>query len=899
MKISLNMNGKPVEADPGESILTVARRNHVDIPTLCNYKSEINGVCRLCMVEVGNPPRLIPSCSTSVENGMVINTESAKLDEYRKSLLSMTLRNHTPHPNGQDARCQLDGYAGKYAVEVRETVPESLSSLDYSHPSIVFDPNLCILCRKCLIACDTDQVNEVIGLTGRGGNTRITFDLDKPMGESSCLSCGACVDVCPTGALTEKGWEPADRTVVSICPYCAVGCSIQYGIKDDRIIWAKGYDSGSVNDGKLCVKGKFGFEFEMSSDRLTVPLIRKEIGKREAIGDRSIKEVFREATWDEALDLIADNIKKTRSRHGNLSLGGIACDRATNEDVFAFQKFMRSVLGSDNVDQSATLCHSPSASMLSYATGAGASTNPIDDIKNARTILMAGSNVDRAHPVLSSVIKRALKNGTSLILVDPRKIEISRFADMELNIRPGTDTMLFSAMAKYILDSGLADNDFIRDRTEDFEDFKDSLEPFTLARAAEVTGISADRIRKAAIKYATQKPSMIFWTLGITEHDNGSDNVSSLVNLALITGNMGKPGTGANPIRGQNNVQGGADMGAVAGSLPGYQGLLDPAVRKKFEEKWKVQLPDFAGWKSTEMVDAALRGMLKMMYISGENSVRSHPDSKSVVTAFKKLDFLVVQDIFMTETAEYADVVLPAASALEKSGTFTNTERRVQLITPVLKPTGQAKPDWEIYTDLAKRLDYDLGFTSSAEIMDEIASLAPSYAGISHERLKNEILQWPVADKNSSGTKILHVGTFKRGKGRFRKVSWKSRDIVNETQFPYTLITGRYRQQYHTATMTARSKTIQEIDPGPSVEMNPEDMLREKVANHEEVDLVSATGEIRVRLSSNPNLVKGTMFTTFHYHDLNANVLTARIYDPPTKTPAYKDTRVRLKKIVN
>lgn len=897
MQVNITINGKAIAADSAETILEVAKRNQIDIPTLCSYKSELNGVCRLCMVEMGTPPRMVPSCSTKVQKDMVVQTESKSIDSYRKNLLSMIVREHPGHPNRQVERCKLDAYADQFSIKHNGDAHEDLSTLDYSHPAIVFDPELCIQCRRCLIACDKDQVNEVIGLTGRGSGTRITFDLDVPMGESSCVSCGACVDACPTGALSEKGWEPAEKTVVSICPYCAVGCSIEYGLSGDRIIWARGYESDSVNGGKLCVKGKFGYEFTMSEDRLSRPLIRIEQGKREELDGRGIKEVFREATWDEALDLIAEKVRHVRKEYGNLSLGGIACDRGTNEDVYAFQKLMRAVMGTDNVDQSATLCHSPSAAMLSYATGAGASTNSINDIKNAKTILIAGSNVDRAHPVLSSEIKRAIRNGADLILVDPRKTEMSRFAHMELNLKPGTDTMLFSAMAKYILDSDLADEEFARERTENFEEFKRSLKPFTLERASEVTGISMDRIREAAELYATQKPSMIFWTLGITEHDNGSDNVSSLVNLALVTGNLGKPGTGTNPIRGQNNVQGGADMGAVAGSLPGYQGILDPVVREKFRKKWNVDVPGFSGWKSTEMIESALRGMLKLMYITGENSVRTHPDSKSVVEAFRKLDFLVVQDLFMTQTAEYADVVLPAASTLEKSGTFTNTERRVQLVKPIVKPPGDARADWEIYVDLAKRLDYDLGFRTSAEIMDEIASLAPSYAGISHERLETEILKWPVKDKESPGTEILHVGTFKRGKARFRKVSWKSRDLVNESEYPYVLITGRYRQHYHTATMTGRSSTIQKVAPSPAVEMNPEDMLQEKVVDHEEVDIVSDTGKIRASVSSNPGLPRGTMFTTFHYRGLAANVLTPRKYDPPTNTPAYKDTRVRLDKI--
>lgn len=897
MSVKIKLNGESIEASEGKTILQAAREAGVEIPNLCSYENHTNGVCRICLVEVGNPGRMVPSCSTTVSENMEIQTETGQLKEYRKGLLSLAMKEHPEHTGKDEEKCKLEDYAELYSVPTGRQRSEFQVTIDESHPGIAYDPALCIMCRKCVIACDQDQVNEVIAISGRGAKSKIVFDLDAPMGKSSCASCGACVDSCPTGALIEKGWEPAERTEVSICPYCAVGCSVEYGIKGDSIIWARGYSGSDVNNGKLCVKGKFGWEFEMSKDRLTVPLIRKKIGDRAPLNGQKIDDVFRKATWDEALDLVAEKIRQSRGLYGSRSLGGIACDRATNEDVYAFQKFMRAALGTDNVDQSATLCHAPSAAMLSYATGAGASTNSMEDVRVARTIIMVGSNVDRAHPVLSSEIKQAARNGARLIIVDPRKVELTNHAYMHLLLKPGTDVVLFSAMAKFILDNKLEDRKFIQERTENFEEFEQSLSLFTLEYASKVTGISESDIARVATMYAKDGPAIIFWTLGITEHENGSDNVSSLINLAFITGNVGKPGTGLSPIRGQNNVQGGADMGAVAGSLPGYQPISSSDNRAKFGNMWKVELPENPGWKSTEMIDAAEKGLLKLMYITGENSVRSHPDTQGTIDALRKLDFLIVQDIFLTETAELADVVLPAASTFEKSGTFTNTERRVQLTKKIFDPPGEALPDWEIYTRLAQRLDYDLRFNSSSNIMDEIASLVPTYAGISHDRLTGNGLQWPVRDKSSGGTKLLHTESFMRGKGRFRLVSWRERDAVFEKTYPYNIIIGRQREHYHTATMTARSRVIRGVEKGSYLEMNPDDMVAEKINEGQEIEVQSKTGKVRGSAKANSDVPSGIIFTTFHYSELPTNFLTPPTFDPPTKTPAYKDTRVKIVKV--
>ncbi|CCC81903.1 formate dehydrogenase subunit alpha [Thermoproteus tenax] len=881
------LNGREVEARDGETVLELARRNGVEVPTLCYYEGFVNGTCRICVVEING--RLAPACITRVAEGMKIETESPRVLEARRTLLRLLVKSHSHSSETERARCKVCSLAEAHGLEKAPVVRGA--PLDDTHPAIVFNPSACVMCRRCVIACSMDQNNDVITVVGRGAGSAIAFDDGVPLGASSCVSCGACVDACPTGALMEKGWEPAEKVAETVCPYCGTGCVVEYGVKGGRIIWARG-GRGSSNEGKLCIKGKFGFEYANSPERLRRPLIRRPGVPKGPLNGRRVEEVFREATWEEALSLVAEKIKEIKAKYGPAAIAGIMSDRSTNESIYAFQKLMRCAVGTDNIDQSATLCHEPSAWALALQLGYGAATNPVADVLNARTIVVVGSNMGETHPVIAAYVKRAAKAGAHLILVNPLRTELSRYAELELNIRPGTDVVLFSAMARYILEMGWHDREFVEKYTEGFQEWAKSLEPFTLEFAERVTGVPASAIKEAARLYALEKPSMIMWTLGITEHEYGTENVSALANLALLTGNVGRPGAGLMPLRGQNNVQGGADMGAAPGRLPGYQPLTDPAVRGKFEEAWRCRLPEFVGFRSTEMVEMARRGVIKMMYIVGENSVRSHPDARAVAEALSRLEFLVVQDIFLTETAEYADVVLPAvSSALEDEGTFTNTERRVQATHKVVEPPGDARPDWQIFIELAKRLGYDMGFSSPAEIIAELSRLAPIFAPLPERRSAESSGLWTGRERPYS------TPPASPGAGQIQTNLLEQPDVVLERLYPYVLITGRERAQYHTATMTMRSTLTRIMARGPVVEMNPEDMKAEGLADGQVVYLVSPAGKVRAKIKASDRVPRGVLFTTFHYSDLWINAVVPAVLNPFTKTPAYKDARVRIERV--
>jgi formate dehydrogenase alpha subunit len=720
--------------------------------------------------------------------------------------------------------------------------------------------------------------------------------------EVGCEFCGACVDSCPTGALADlatRGIAKPDRVVTTICPYCGVGCQLKLEVKDEKIIASKPDPDGSANHGQACVKGRFGIaEFVHHPERLTSPLIRKN-------GE------LKEASWDEALELVAEGLKHYTPNE----VAVIASAKCTNEENYIMQKFGRAVLGTNNIDHCARLCHAPTVAGLVQSFGSGAMTNSIEEAEGAACIFAIGTNTTVSHPVIGLRIKRAVQNGARLIVANPMKVDICRFADIWLRLRPGTDVALLMGMMRVIVDESLLDSSFIEQRCQDFDAFKDSLSDFDLGSAERVTGVPSKQIVEAARIYATSKPATIlFYTMGITQHSHGTDNVLATANLAMLTGNVGKPSSGVNPLRGQNNVQGACDMGALPNVYPGYQAVSNPAIREKFETAWGCSLPPSLkdkfgitwgcslpldpGLTLIEMLDAAYRKQIKAIYLIGENPALSDPDAQHVREALSRLDFLVVQDIFLSETAKFAHVVLPAASFAEKDGTFTNTERRVQRVRRVIEPVGDSKPDWWILCQVAKRLDAKgFDYNDPSDIMEEIRNLTPSYGGISYQRLENGGLQWPCPLDDHPGTPILHTDIFVRGKGRFVPLKYVPSGESPDEEYPLILTTGRSLYHFHTGTMTRKVTGLNIIEPEGTVEINPQDASKLSISQGDKVKISSRRGEVITKAKITETLPPGVVFMAFHFAESAANILTNPKLDPVSKIPELKVSAVKVEKI--
>lgn len=879
--LTLKINGKEIIAEK-DTIFNVASKNGIEIPNLCYDKRLFPfGACRVCIVE-DKKRGIIPSCHTPIDDGMEIETNSENVIKHRKVIFELLLANHpldcmTCEKSGD---CKFEKYCYEYGVKDtrfkgRKREFEILSENQF----FIRDYNKCIYCGLCVRVCNEIQFNYVYEFANKGFNTEI-YPYPKKMEESNCVFCGNCVNVCPTGSLTEKqrigkGREWEFKKVKTICGYCGVGCNIHLYIKDNRIVKVVPLRS-VVNDGVLCVKGKFGYEFVQSEERLRTPLIKKD-GK------------FFEISWEDALNLIAEKFKQYKPNE----LAFLSSGKCTNEENYLLQKFAR-ILGTNNIDHCARLCHAPSVVSLNIALGSGAMTNSLEEIKNSDVIIVSGNNTTETHPITALKIKKAVKNGAKLFVVEPREIELCNFAYKHLKQKIGTDVAWLNAVANVIVNENLENKEFIEKRTEGYEEFKKVIEKYSPEYAEKITGIKADDIRDLARSYANAKRGMIFWGMGITQHTTGVDNVLSITNLALLTGNIGKESSGLYPLRGQNNVQGACDMGALPDVFSGYQGINNENARKKFEEFWKVKLNEKVGLSSTEMADGILNGKIKFMYIMGENPILTHPDANHFEKALKKLEFLVVQDIFLTETGKLANIVLPATSFAEKDGTFTNTERRVQRIRKALSIAG--KEDWQIIQEIANKLGINFNYKNSEEIFNEIALLTPSYAGITYERIEQEGIQWPCPDSFHEGTKFLHEQQFTRGKGKFFGREFIEPIEKVSKDYPLLLTTGRVLYHYH-AVISRKVKALNEFYKEQIIEINPKTAKKLKIKNGEIVKVISERGEVLAKAILTNKVKEGEVFSTFHFEEANINLLTINALDKIAKIPEYKVSAVRIEKV--
>jgi formate dehydrogenase major subunit len=903
--VEFSIDGQSLQVPTGTTIWEAARQVGIDIPVLCHHP-HLNpvAVCRVCAVEVEGARVLAASCIRQVEPGMKVRTASDRVERSRRMLVELLMADHpTPCARQQQlGTCELEGLASRYGLDrSRFATRASTNGLDVSSPVIAVDHNACILCDRCIRACDDLQVNEVIGRHGKGFLAKIGFDMDQPMGQSSCVSCGECMAYCPTGALTDKALSSVtDFTtttpVDSVCPYCGVGCSITYHVKDDIIARVSGRD-GPANQGRLCVKGRYGFDYANHPERLTVPLIRKPEYPKRPGSYPSPRDCFREATWDEALDLAARRFMEIKQHDGTSALAGFGSAKCSNEDNYLFQKMVRAVFGTNNVDHCTRLCHASSVAALMETIGSGAVTNLFGDVLLADAAMVIGSNTPEDHPVAATFMKQAAKRGTTLIVIDPRRTELHRRATYSIQFKPGTDVALLNSMMQVIIVEGIANQQFIEKRTEGYDQLAATVALYTPEVAEKITGVPAQQIRAIARAYGQAKRAIIFWGMGISQHTTGTDNARCLISLALLTGNVGRPGTGLHPLRGQNNVQGASDVGLIPFVYTDYQSVADPVIRAKFERAWGIPLDPKPGLTVVEIMHEVHEGHIKGMMMMGENPFLSDPNTNVVKECLAAMEFLVVQDIFLTETAEYADVILPGTAFPEKDGTYTNTDRYVQLARQAIKPPGQARTDWQVIAELATRMGYPMAYQSVAEIWDEIAALSPSFAGISHGRLAQKPLSWPVPTADHPGSDVLFTDGFPKGPGKFSPAEFAPAKELPDEEFPFVLNTGRYREHWHTGTMTRRAKALDALSPEPLADMHRDDLQRLGIRDGEFVRLRSRRGEIVLKARASTRMTPGSVFVPFHFKEAAANLLTIDALDPFGKIPEFKFCAVRVERM--
>ena len=892
--VYITINGNDFEAAEGSNLLDVCENNGIHIPHLCHKKGlSPVGVCRLCLVKVSGMRGLVPACSTKVTKEMQVITNDEEIHALRRLNLEMLLSEHDHNclvceSNG---RCELQNLVYEFGIDqVRFPINKEIKPLDDSSEVIVRDPNKCILCGRCVRACREIACKNILGFTDRGPALALGAGLNEPLGLTECASCGACVQACPTGALTEKharfqgrNWE--FNNVRTTCPHCGGGCQMELWTKDKKVIKVYGVEKENTeNKGNLCVKGRFGLDFVQSPERLKKPLIKKN-------------GTFEEAEWDEALTLVAGKFQEIKNIHGPDALAGIASSKSTNEECYLFQKFIRTCFGTNNIDFCTRLCHTPSAVALTRAFGGGAMTNSMSLVDHADVLLVAGLNLSEMYPVFASAMKKRVMSGDlKLIIVDPRRTETAEYADVWLNPRIGTDIAWINGMLHVILNENLYDGEFIEKRTQGFEDLKEIVSKYTPAKVEEISGIPEAKIIEAARLYGNARGSILYG-MGVTQHIHGTDNVGGLCNLALATGNIGKPGTGVNTIAKQNNGQGAGDMGCLPPIYPGGQPVSNPAVQEKFEKAWGATLSPKPGITEATMIldENAIKGL----YVMGGNPMRSGPNISRIQNILEQLDFMVVQDMFLTETAKMAHVVLPACSFAEKEGTFTNTARFIQRVRKAFDPIAESRPDGEIICDLSQKMGYPMSYGHPKEIMDEIASLTPPYAGISYRRLEKGGLRWPCPQKDHPGTPYLWGETFNTpsGKGVFFPADYQPPAELPDKAYPFILTTGKDLYHLHTGSYTRNSAALFNLSPEDVLEIHPSDAERLKVKNGEKIHVSSRRGDMKIHAKVTDRVPQGTVFTTLHSDEVAVNALTIDTLDPMAKTPELKLCAVRLEKM--
>jgi formate dehydrogenase major subunit len=902
--VSFSLNGREVTGRTNETLLQVADREGVEIPRLCYLEGmEAVGNCRSCMVEINGERVLAPSCCRFPAQGMKVVTDSERAVASQKLVLELLLsdmpeKEYTRH-NEVDQWAEKLG-VGKPRFEARQQVRQ-----DLSHPAIAVNLDACIQCTRCLRACRDEQVNDVIGLAFRGDHAKIVFDMDDPMGASTCVACGECVQACPTGALMparEAALVVPDKQVESVCPYCGVGCQLTYNVKDDKILFVEGRD-GPANHNRLCVKGRYGFDYAHHPQRLTVPLIRRadapKTGDFVMDPDR-VMDVFREASWEEALEFAGGKLAAIRDQHGKKSLAGFGSAKGSNEEAYLFQKLVRTGFGSNNVDHCTRLCHASSVVALLEGIGSGAVSNPVMDVTKADVLFLIGANPTVNHPVAATWIKNAVQNGTRLVVLDPRRSDLARMSHRFLQFKPDTDVALLNAMMNVIVTEGLVDEEFIATRTIGYEELRQNVEGYSPEAMAPICGIDADTIRYTARLYATSKASMILWGMGVSQHVHGTDNARCLIALALMTGQIGRPGTGLHPLRGQNNVQGASDAGLIPMMFPDYQHVSSPVVRASFEKAWGVpagSLDEKPGLTVVEVMHAIKAGGIRGMYVMGENPAMSDPDANHARESLAALDHLVVQDIFLTETAYLADVILPASAFPEKTGSFTNTDRLVQMGRQAVNPPGNAKQDLWIIQELAKRLGLDWQYGHVSEVFDEMRHTMPSIGGITWDRLEREhAVTYPCVKEGDPGQSVVFTDTFPRETGRAKFVP---ADIIpaNErpdTDYPMVLITGRQLEHWHTGSMTRRATVLDAIEPDPVALVHPLDLAALGGKPGDVVTIASRRGEVMLYARADESSPRGAVFVPFCYYEAAINRLTNAALDPFAKIPEFKYCAIKV-----